>query len=84
MGISPQVGGFFLEYGNTPSWTRRGTAMGLKLNQVFSLLCTHFIFAYPAVPLFYFHLPCCALILFSLTLLCRYFIFAYPAVPFFT
>src|SRR6266480_1252563 len=32
-----------------------------------TLLCRHFIFAYPAVRLFYFRLPCCALILFSLT-----------------
>ena len=46
-------------------------------------LCVYFIFTYPAVRSFYFHLPCCAFILFSLTLLCVYFIFAYPAVPLF-
>src|SRR5947207_10571152 len=33
--------------------------------------------------LFYFHLPCCAFILFSLTLLCVYFIFTYPAMRLF-
>src|SRR5947207_11348473 len=33
--------------------------------------------------LFYFHLPCCAFILFSLTLLCLYFIFTYPAMRLF-
>src|SRR6266480_992283 len=27
-----------------------------------TLLCVYFIFAYPAVRLFYFHLPCCAII----------------------
>ena len=48
-----------------------------------TLLCDYFIFAYPAVRLFYFHLPCCEFILFSLTLLCVYFIFTYPAVTLF-
>ncbi len=48
-----------------------------------TLLCAHFIFAYPAVCSFDFRLPCCMLILFSLTLLSAHFIFAYPAVPLF-
>src|SRR5436190_1163737 len=38
-----------------------------------TLLWVIFLRTYPAVPLFYLHLPCCASFFFALTLLCPYF-----------